>query len=114
MRLRDGQLEMSLHAAREETATLLREGGEVLADLLRQGGYQPERVTITSGSPPNGPAPGEGQAFQAQAEAGANPDHATPGQPDRRQPEGRATASETSERNHESVPSSPDRSGVYL
>jgi chemotaxis protein MotD len=114
MRLRDGRIEMSLHAAREETATLLREGGEVLADLLRQGGYQPERVTITSGSPSNGPVPGEGQAFQAQAEAGANPDHATPGQPDRRQPDGRAAAPETSERNHESVPSSPDRSGVYL
>jgi chemotaxis protein MotD len=114
MRLRDGRIEMSLHAAREETATLLREGGEVLADLLCQGGYQPERVTITSGSPSNGPVPGEGQAFQAQAEAGANPDHATPGQPDRRQPDGRAAAPETSERNHESVPSSPDRSGVYL
>lgn len=114
MRLRDGQIEMNLHAAREETATLLREGGEVLADLLRQGGYQPERVTISGGSSPNGPAPGEGQAFQTQADAGANPDHATPGQSDRRQPDGRVAAPETSERNHESVPSSPDRSGVYL
>jgi len=115
MRLRDGQLELSLHASREETAHLLREGGEVLGDLLRQGGYQPERVTILNGAPSAGAPPGEGQSFQPQADAGANSNQASPDQPGRRQPEGHAAAaSDTSERIHESVSSSPDRSGVYL
>ena len=113
MRLRDGQLEMSLQASREETATLLAEGGDALADLLRQGGYQPERVTIV-GAPP--PAPTEAQAFQTRADAG--PDQPPPDQSGRRQPEGRATpSSETqadNERNHASVTSSSERGGVYL
>ncbi|MCJ2036247.1 flagellar hook-length control protein FliK [Methylobacterium sp. J-068] len=115
MRLRDGQLEMNLHASREETATLLRAGGEVLNDLLRQGGYQPERVTISSGAPAAMPTPADAQAFPTRADANANPDRATPDQSGRRQPDGREAApSDTSERIHESVSSSPDRSGVYL
>lgn len=114
MRLRDGHLEMSLQASREETATLLREGGGVLTDLLRQGGYQLERVTIVSGPLPHGSVPADGQGFPAQGNAGANPDQATRDQPDRRPSEGRSAPDTSSERTHESVSSSPDRSGVYL
>ena len=115
MRLRDGQLEMSLQASREETATLLAEGGDALADLLRQGGYQPERVTIVGGPPP--PAPTEAQAFQTRADAG--PDQPPPDQSGRRQPEGRAASSpetqpDSHERTHANVTSSSERGGVYL
>ena len=112
MRLRDGQLEMSLQASREDTAALLREGGETLTELLRQGGYQPERLTIVGGPPPPTVA-SEAQAFAPRADAG--PNQSLPDPSGRRQPEGRpAPPSETRERIHESVSTSPDRSGVYL
>ncbi|WP_264050769.1 flagellar hook-length control protein FliK [Methylobacterium flocculans] len=112
MRLRDGQLEMSLQASREDTAALLREGGEILTELLRQGGYQPERLTIVGGPPPPTVA-SEAQAFAPRADAG--PNQSLPDPSGRRQPEGRpAPPSETRERIHESVSTNPDRSGVYL
>jgi chemotaxis protein MotD len=125
MRLRDGQLEMSLHASREDSARLLREGGEVLNDLLRQGGYRPESVTVTVGSSSAdgrgaqgnpGSQQGQGaQAFPGQGEAGANQGRPSPDQAGRRSsPEGDATAPDSHERMHESVSSSPERSGVYL
>lgn len=125
MRLRDGQLEMNLQASREDSARLLREGGEVLNDLLRQGGYRPESVTVTvasnaadsrgaSGNP--GSQQGQGaQGFPGQGESGANQGRSTPDQAGRRSsPGGDPAASDLNERKHESVSSSPDRSGVYL
>ncbi|KQP51055.1 hypothetical protein ASF41_12720 [Methylobacterium sp. Leaf111] len=128
MRLRDGQLEMSLQASREDSARLLREGGEVLNDLLRQGGYRPESVTVTVASPPAdgrgasgnpGSQQGQGaqgaQGFPGQGESGANQGRPTPDQAGRRSsPGGDPAASDLHERMHESVSSSPDRSGVYL
>jgi chemotaxis protein MotD len=125
MRLRDGQLEMNLQASREDSARLLREGGEVLNDLLRQGGYRPESVTVTvtsasaesrgaSGNP--GSQQGQGaQGFPGQSESGANQGRPTQDQAGRRSsPGGDPAASDLHERMHESVSSSPDRSGVYL
>lgn len=125
MRLRDGQLEMNLQASREDSARLLREGGEVLNDLLRQGGYRPESVTVTvtsasaesrgaSGNP--GSQQGQGaQGFPGQGESGANQGRPTQDQAGRRSsPGGDPAASDLHERMHESVSSSPDRSGVYL
>jgi chemotaxis protein MotD len=134
MRLRDGQLEMNLQASREDSARLLREGGEVLNDLLRQGGYRPESVTVTvtsasaesrgaSGNP--GSQQGQGaQGFPGQSESGANQGRPTqdqagspPGEDQagrRSSPGGDPAASDLHERMHESVSSSPDRSGVYL
>ena len=102
-----------------------REGGEVLNDLLRQGGYRPESVTVTvapnaadsrgaSGNP--GSQQGQGaQGFPGQGESGANQGRPTPDQAGRRSsPGGDPAASDLNERKHESVSSSPDRSGVYL
>lgn len=124
MRLRDGQLALSLQAGREDTARLLREGGAVLNDLLRQAGYRSEAVTVTilpgspqgDGSANPGSQQGQGaQGFPAQGESGANHGRATPDQSGRRAPDESGAASHDSrERMHESVSSSPDRSGVYL
>ncbi|MDO9428526.1 MAG: flagellar hook-length control protein FliK, partial [Methylobacterium sp.] len=122
MRLRDGQLEMSLHASRAETAALLRQDGALLADLLRQSGYQPDGVTIganEAGGAPQGDGgrQNSGAPFQAGGQAGghthagANPDQASrrPGDPSA---DDRTDL--TSERTHETNASGPDRSGLYL
>lgn len=121
MRLRDGQLEMSLHASREETAALLRQDGALLTDLLRSSGYQPDTITIASngaGAPSQGEGgrPGSGTPFQpggqgGQAQGGANPDQAP-----RRQGDAHADdrTDLTHERTHETISSGPDRSGLYL
>ncbi|KQP29938.1 hypothetical protein ASF49_14790 [Methylobacterium sp. Leaf104] len=125
MRLRDGQLELSLQASREDSARLLREGGAVLDDLLRQGGYRPESVTVTvassaadgrgaQGNP--GSQQGQGaQGFPSQGESGANQGRATPDQAGGRSSRGGdPSAPDLHERMHESASNSPDRSGVYL
>ncbi len=121
MRLRDGQLEMSLHASREETAALLRQDGALLTDLLRNSGYQPDTVTIASnatGAPTQGDAgrPGSGTPFQPGGQGGPAQGGANPDQAPRRQ--GDANADErtdlTHERTHETMSSGPDRSGLYL
>ncbi|KQP36800.1 flagellar hook-length control protein FliK [Methylobacterium sp. Leaf100] len=121
MRLRDGQLEMSLHASREETAALLRQDGALLTDLLRNSGYQPDTITIASngaGAPSQGEGgrPGAGTSFQpggqgGQAQGGANPDQAPRRGGDTHADE---RADLTHERTHETISSGPDRSGLYL
>ena len=122
--VRDLSAALSLQAGREDTARLLREGGALLNDLLRQAGYRSEAVTVTilpgspqgDGSANPGSQQGQGaQGFPAQGESGANQGRATPDQSGRRAPDESGAASHDSrERMHESVSSSPDRSGVYL
>ncbi|MCJ2083926.1 flagellar hook-length control protein FliK [Methylobacterium sp. J-090] len=118
MRLRDGQLEMTLHASREETAALLRQDGTLLTDLLRSSGYQPDSVTIgASGqSQGEGGRPGSGAAFQPGAGGGQAQNGANPDQTSRREGEGAKDerSDPTSERIHETTSSGPDRSGLYL
>ncbi|MBX9931917.1 MAG: flagellar hook-length control protein FliK [Methylobacterium sp.] len=93
MRLRGDQLEMSLHASREETASLLRSDGAALDDLLRSAGYQPDLVTVTSGRGEGAGAadPARGGAAGSSAQGGSNSDprHANSDQSGRRQPEPR-------------------------
>lgn len=116
MRLRGGQLEMSLHANREETAELLRKDGAVLNGLLRDAGYQSDAITIgpalTEASAGNAPAPGPG--FQP-GTGGQNPARDMSDQPARRQPGAEAERpNDAKERTNETNPAGPDRSGVYL
>ncbi len=115
MRLRGNQLEMSLHASREDTAELLRKDGALLGALLRDAGYQPDAVAI--GAPmetASTNAPPSGQTFQP-GSGGQNPARDMSDQPARRQPDARAErTTETRERTHETHSAGPDRSGVYL
>lgn len=116
LRLRGSQLEMSLHASREDTAELLRKDGALLSALLRDAGYQPDAVTIGAPMPEAAPgnAPTSGQSFQP-GSGGQNPARDMSDQPARRPDEtGTERTTETSERTHETHSGSPDRSGVYL
>jgi len=121
MRLQDGRLEMSLRAAREETAELLRRDGGLLTALVRDAGYQPDLVTIQSGPLPGQRASGQpevpqggGQTFQAfaggQQQGGASPDQPARRTPDAPEEGGRRTM----EQRDEAHPGDRDRGGLYL
>ena len=85
MRLAGDQLEMEVHASREETAEILKKDSEKLTGLLRASGYRPDTLTIhvtpADASQPDN-STGQRQQSPAQSHFG---DSQTGGQsPDRR------------------------------
>ena len=125
MRLQNGRLEMSLQASREETADLLRKDGELLSELLRNAGYQPDIVTIQAGAADAQARSGQGGqggqgSFQAGfpgagggSDQGSGPDRGSGDQPNRRGAAPPEDAARTRDQGHETASGEP-RGGVYL
>ena len=119
MRLRGDQLEMSLHASREETAALLRSDAAALDGLLRSAGYQPDLVTIGSGRidvPASGDAAraGAGTSFAGQNGQRSDPGGAMAGQSGQRQRDAERHDSQREPNGNETNPAGPGRIGRYL
>lgn len=119
MRLRGDQLEMSLHASREETAALLRSDTGALDGLLRSAGYQPDIITIGAGRVD---APASGEPARAGAGAGFDGPGRDAGgsmadQSGRREPDPRDSERRNIQRDahsDETTPGGPGRIGRYL
>ncbi|WP_026190580.1 flagellar hook-length control protein FliK [Methylobacterium sp. WSM2598] len=121
MRLRDGQLDMSLKTSRAETAEMLRKDADLLAGLLREAGYRPDSIGIQAadsrGSGPQGfaspagsggfGAPGGGQPSFAEGSDHPARRHQEAGADQRAGARGN-TQDETGSQ------SNSGRSGVYL
>lgn len=119
MRLRGDQLEMSLHASREETAALLRSDAAALDGLLRSAGYQPDLVTIGTGrvdAPTSGdPArPGGGSGFDGQNGQRSDPGGATADQSGQRRRDAEHRDTQREPNGNETNPVGPGRIGRYL
>ena len=119
MRLRGDQLEMSLHASREETAALLRSDAAALDGLLRSAGYQPDLVTIGSGrvdSPTSGETAraGAGSGFEGQNGQSSDPGGAMEDGSGQRRRDGTRHDTQREPDSNETNPGGPGRIGRYL